>query len=137
MKLLAVDYGTVRVGLAISDADGSIAMPLDQFRRSTDRQAAEHVAQVARQHEVSRIVVGLPLHMDGRAGPEAERAEHFADLLRELAGCEVVCADERLSTAEAESALGDAFKGKKRGNRLDAVAAQKILQRYIDSEAGA
>ncbi|HOX38087.1 MAG TPA: Holliday junction resolvase RuvX [Candidatus Brocadiia bacterium] len=136
MRHLCVDFGTVRIGIAISDSDGRVAMPLCQFRNEGDGKAAQRVAELATENRTEIVVVGLPLNMDGSEGRAARRVGHFTARLRRLLEIPVVTEDERLSTTAAIDALDGAFKGAARAERLDAVAAQMILQKRLDAARG-
>jgi putative Holliday junction resolvase len=129
-----VDFGTVRIGLAVTDADRIIASPLEvRERQGADKDAAYFKAVVEREH-VGGLVVGLPLHTTGREGTKADEARAFGKWLGDLTGLPVVFADERFSTAFAESALWAAgLTHKKRKARRDAVAAQVMLQGFIEA----
>jgi putative Holliday junction resolvase len=131
---LGVDYGTVRVGLAVTDTDRIIASPLEvRERQGPDRDAAYFKALVERE-QIGGLVVGLPLHTTGREGTKASESRQFGDWLAGVTGLPVVYADERFSTAFAESALWEAgLTHKKRKARRDAVAAQVMLQAYIEA----
>jgi len=133
-RLLGVDYGEVRVGLAISDPDRKIAFPLATHeRRGTDRDAA-YFRTVVADEAVAVLVVGLPVHTDGREGQKATEARAFGQWLGETTGLPVVFWDERFTTVEAESALWNAgLTHKKRKARRDRVAAQIMLQAYLDA----
>lgn len=133
MTYLGIDFGTVRIGVAISDSEGKIAMPLCQFRNEGDEKAAQRLSQLAAQYGARAIVVGLPLNMDGSRGRQAQRVAAFAQKLKNCSAIPVVMQDERLSTTAALDALDGAFRGAGRTERLDAVAAQMILQRWLDS----
>jgi putative Holliday junction resolvase len=129
-----VDYGTVRIGLAVSDTDRIIASPLEvRERQGQDRDASYFRALVERE-QVAAFVVGLPLHTTGREGVKAKEALAFGAWLAEVTGLPVTFADERFSTAFAESALWAAgLTHKKRKARRDAVAAQVMLQAFIEA----
>ena len=133
-RLLGVDHGTVRIGLAITDADRIIASPLEvRERQGPDRDAAYFKALAVRE-QVAGLVVGLPLHTTGREGAKAAEARAFGAWLATVTGLPVVFADERFSTAFAESALWAAgLTHKKRKARRDAVAAQVMLQAFIEA----
>jgi putative Holliday junction resolvase len=133
-RLLGVDFGTVRVGLAISDAERCLASPLAVHERgSRERDAAYFVALVEAE-EVGGLVVGLPAHCDGREGQKAMESRAFGAWLAEKTGLPLVFWDERFSTVEAESALWQAgLTHKKRKARRDCVAAQIFLQAYLDA----
>ena len=133
-RLLGVDYGKVRVGLAVSDPDRKIAFPLATYtRRGRDQEAAYFRALVA-EEVVGGLVVGLPVHLDGREGAKAVEARAFGRWLGETTGLPVVFWDERFTTVEAESHLWAAgLTHKRRKERRDQVAAQILLQTYLDA----
>ncbi len=133
-RLLGVDYGSVRVGLAVSDPDRILASPLATYtRRDLERDAA-YFREIARNEGVGGLVVGLPIHMDGREGIKAQEARAFGKWLGEVTGLPVVFFDERFTTVQAESALWNAgLTHKRRKERRDRVAAQMLLQAYLDA----
>jgi putative holliday junction resolvase len=132
-RVLGIDLGQVRTGIAVSDELRMLAHPLETITGSSPAKVARRVQQIAAEKDVDCIVVGLPRNMNGTLGPAAETAQKFVDTLRSLVGCELVTWDERLSTVAAERALHDAGKKTRetRGIR-DQVAAQMILQSYLD-----
>jgi putative Holliday junction resolvase len=131
-RVLAVDLGSRRIGLALSDSTGTVATPFDTIPHRERRRDLEAVAAVARAHGVERIVVGWPRNMDGTLGPAATRAEAFAGALRGIARVPVDLWDERLSTAAAERALREASVRRDRRRAVrDRVAAALILQGYL------
>jgi putative Holliday junction resolvase len=133
-RLLGVDYGTVRVGLAVSDAGRKIASPLAVWERRGPARDAEYFRALVAAEEVAALVVGLPVHLDGREGAKAVEARAFGRWLAETTGLPVVFWDERFSTVEAESALWQAgLTHKRRKARRDRVAAQILLQAYLDA----
>jgi putative Holliday junction resolvase len=133
-RLLGVDFGSVRIGLAVSDPDRKLAFPLEvRQRRGPEADAAFFRALAARE-EVGGLVVGLPVHLDGREGTKAQEARAFGAWLAGQTGLPVVFCDERFTTVLAESALWEAgltHKGRK--ERRDKVAAQMMLQAYLDA----
>ena len=133
-RLLGVDFGTVRIGLAITDADRIIASPLEiRERQGPDKDAAYFKGLVERE-QIGGLVVGLPLHTTGREGTKADEARAFGKWLGDATGLPVTFADERFSTAFAESALWAAgLTHKKRKARRDMVAAQVMLQAFIEA----
>lgn len=133
-RVLGVDHGQARIGLAISDELGMLAHPLETVAARPIDAAAKRVAQLAREKDVQAVVIGLPRHMSGESGTAAAEVNAFAAKLRPLLKCEVVMWDERLTTTAAHRALRDAGK-KTRSTRgvVDQVAAQMILQGYLDS----
>ena len=133
-RLLGVDYGTVRIGLAVSDAERRLASPLAVYERRGRERDAAYFRTLIQTEEIGAIVVGLPLHCDGHEGQKAEEARAFGAWLSETTGLPVRFWDERFSTVEAESALWQAgLTHKKRKARRDRVAAQILLQEYIDA----
>lgn len=131
-RFLGVDYGTRRIGLAVSDPDGRIAFPEGTLERRGERRDVEAICKLASERGVAGIVVGLPLHMDGRRGPEAEAAEAFAGLLRAKSGLPVELLDERWTTQEAERALRESGRNaRKRRAVVDAVAATLLLRTWL------
>jgi putative Holliday junction resolvase len=139
MRVLALDLGEKRIGLAISDEEGSFAFPAGVLERKDRRQDLAALAELMAERGVGRAVVGLPLHMDGRSGPEAEAARRFAHDLAGAAGVPVETLDERWTSREAERALRDAGASRKRRHRkgaVDEIAATIILRTYLDRGAG-
>lgn len=133
-RLLGVDFGTVRVGLAVSDADRIIASPFETYARRDSNVDADHFSNVVRAERIVGLVVGLPLHTGGEEGIKAKEARAFGNKLGEITGLPVVYWDERCTTAAAEDSLREAGlpRGKRKA-RLDRVAAQIILQSYLDA----
>ena len=136
MRILAVDPGTRRVGLALSDPSGTIASPLGAVPAEPPESLPERLANAAREHEAERIVVGLPVELDGKRGPAAVAAERLATQLRRASGLPVEMMDERLTTAAAERTLIDAgMPREKRKKAVDSVAASLLLQTYLERKA--
>jgi len=136
-RVLAVDLGERRIGLALSDPSGTLASPLRTIEVSGDPERDRlAVVDAAREAEAQVIVVGLPRSLSGREGPAARRARAEASALSEAAGgIRVELHDERFTTREADRALADA--GKRRRERrahVDAAAAAIILQSYLDAK---
>jgi putative Holliday junction resolvase len=133
-RVLAVDPGTRRVGLALSDPGGVIAQPLTALAAEPLESLPERLAERARRHEATELVVGLPRRMDGALGPEAVDAKALAERLRRLTGLRVTLVDERLTSVAAERALlSTGTKRARRRELSDQVAAALILQTYLDS----
>jgi putative Holliday junction resolvase len=129
-----VDYGLIRIGLAISDAERRLASPLAVYERRGRECDAAYFRVLVETEETGGIVVGLPVHCDGREGQKAVEARAFGAWLAETTGLPVRFCDERFSTVEAESALWQAgLTHKKRKARRDRVAAQILLQAYLDA----
>lgn len=133
-RVLGVDVGTARVGLALSDPAGITAQPLEVIDGPGPSGFLAAVADRARELEVEEIVVGIPLRMDGRHGPAADAAEEFARSLEEATGLPVVRWDERLSTKEAERAMRSAgANGRRQRGVVDKVAAALVLSSYLEA----
>jgi putative Holliday junction resolvase len=133
-RLLGVDFGTVRVGLAVSDPDRKIASPLATYTRRGKDQDAAFFRRMVEDEAIGTIVVGLPIHNDGREGHKAREARAYGQWLRETTGRPVKFWDERFTTVEAEGFLLDAgLTSKRRKERRDRVAAQILLQGYLDA----
>jgi len=139
-RVLGVDVGARRVGLAISDASGTLARPLDTIVVSSDADAVDRVAQrvgaLAREDDgLAAIVVGMPAALDGTKTPESVRVAAFVAALAARTPLPIAVEDERLTSIEAESRLAMRERDwKKRKEKLDAAAAAIILQDYLDSE---
>jgi putative Holliday junction resolvase len=133
-RLLGVDYGDVRVGLAVSDADRKIAFPLATYERQGRERDAEYFRALVGEEQVGALVVGLPVHLDGREGAKAVAAREYGTWLGGVTGLPVAYYDERFTSVEAEAALWAAgLTHKKRKARRDRVAAQILLQAYLDA----
>jgi putative Holliday junction resolvase len=133
-KLLGVDHGSARVGLAVTDPDRKFAFPLATYHRRGRDEDAAYFRQLVEREDVGGLVVGLPLHTDGREGQKAAEARAFGRWLAETTGLSAVFFDERFTTAQAESALWSAgLTHRQRKERRDRVAAQILLQAYLDA----
>ena len=133
-RVLAIDPGSRRVGVAVSDPSATIAQPLTVLAVSPEATLVERLAALAREEEASELVVGLPRRLDGSLGPEAQAARGLADELRRATGLAVTLVDERLSSAAAERALLSGGVSRARRRQLsDKVAATMILQSFLDS----
>jgi putative Holliday junction resolvase len=132
--ILALDFGRVRIGVAISDELQLLAHPLETVPASG--QPALRVAEIVRAKKVDHVVAGIPRQMNGQIGAAATEVLEFVEKLRAILPCPIVTRDERLTTAAANRVLRDAGK-KTRQTRgyVDQVAAQMILQSYLDSRA--
>ena len=133
-RLLAIDPGKVRIGLAISDADRHIASPLTTYTRRDPARDAQFLKKVIDDEEVGAIIIGLPVRMNGFEGEQAQAARTFGAWLYETTGVPCLFYDERFTSFEAESSLLQAgLTKKKRKTRRDRVAAQILLQTYLDA----
>ena len=134
MRILGVDFGHKRVGLAISDETGTIAQPLDYLDGGSDEKVGRAILETATQRGVGKIVVGVPLRMNGQASQQTERTLRFLDALHRFTSLPVERWDERLTTAQAERALLEGnVRRKDRKEKIDAIAAQLMLQSYLDA----
>lgn len=135
-RILAIDVGSKTLGLAVSDETGTIAQPLRTLARQRQgyRRDVASIMQVVNELGIARVVVGLPLTMNGERGVQAQRAEEFAARLRACLNIPVDVHDERLSTFEAEEALKEARIPRERWkDHVDAIAAALILRDYLAS----
>jgi len=134
MRVLALDVGEKRIGVAMSDLSRSLARSLEVIQRGSRQEDFAAVARLVEEHEVEKVVVGHPRSLDGMAGAQAERVERYAVGLAESLTVPVLLWDERFSTVSAERLMREAgLRGKKKRERIDAVAAAVILQDYLDS----
>ncbi|HKM81661.1 MAG TPA: Holliday junction resolvase RuvX [Candidatus Acidoferrum sp.] len=152
-KILALDYGRARIGLALADSEARIAQPHDTLERLNRNEDMRRLREFVREHNVQQIVVGLPLRLDGSCGDMAEETTRFANRLRKQIGVPVAMMDERLTSWEAERILEEELgrrithettrDGKRKLLRnaqgkytVDAVAAMVILREYLSRESG-
>jgi putative Holliday junction resolvase len=135
VRVVALDLGRRRIGLAISDPLG-IALPAGTLERRSLQEDLRWLLEWTAEREVTRIVVGLPIHMNGSSGPEAEQARGFARKLEEATQLPVDLLDERWTTVEAERALRETGRrGRARRKVVDSVAATILLRTYLEREA--
>ena len=133
-RLLGVDYGQARIGLAVTDPDLKIASPLATYRRRSGRLDADYFQTLVSQEQIGRIVVGLPTHTDGREGKKAAEVRAWGQWLADVTSLPILYWDERFTTVEAERHLWSAgLTHKARKERRDRIAAQIILQSYLDA----
>ena len=132
-KLLGVDFGDKRTGLAVSDERQSVASGIQTISVGGMQKTAAEVARIAIERGVVGIVVGLPVNMDGSHGPRAEHAEKFAGILQRLVEVPVVMMDERMTTMAASRYLNETdTRGQKRKQVIDTLSAEIILQNTLD-----
>jgi putative Holliday junction resolvase len=132
--LLGIDYGTVRIGVAMCDPDRRIASPLQTYTRRSPIADAGHFVQLAAEVRAVGIVVGLPLHADGRESRSSREARDFAEWLAAVTALPAILWDERFTTGAAEAVLIQArLTHQQRRQRRDRVAAQMILQSFLDA----
>lgn len=139
--MLGLDLGERRIGLAVSDPAGAIAFPVGALERKGLAADVAALCELIRERGVRQVVIGLPLHMDGRAGTGAEAARRFADALARACALPVAFVDERLTTVIAERTVREAPRGRGRGARpdrsqIDALAATLILRSYLEQPRG-
>ena len=137
VRVMGIDFGEARIGVALSDPTGLIATPKLVLAEKDKGRQITRVVEMAQDYGVDKIVVGIPYHLDGAAGVMADTAEKFAAKLERVSGLEVIRVDERLSSVEAERIMKmTRKKSRKKGLKqdLDMVAAAVILQSYLDGE---
>jgi putative Holliday junction resolvase len=135
MRILAIDYGSARIGLALSDPTGTLARPLPFLPAKADAKLAREVAALAAKENVERILIGLPRHMNGELGEAAAKVQAFAAVLAQATAVSIKLVDERLSTVQAGRQLHDAGHDTRRQRgRIDSAAAAVFLQSYLDAE---
>jgi len=139
VRVLGLDVGERRVGIAISDPTGTVVRPLEALVRGSREEDLAAISALVAEHDVGLVVVGQPLSLDGTKGPQARRTARYADMLAKGLSVPVVPWDERFSTVVAEEILGQSRSKKKRRRaraegEVDAIAAAVILQSYLDSQ---
>lgn len=135
-RILALDYGTKRIGVALSDELGWTAQPLETFDRRTLNWDIAHIATLVQSHEVARVILGLPLQLNGRSGPAVEAMREFAAQLEAGLAVPLVLWDERMTTKAAEDLLIAAdVSRKKRKGAVDRIAAAILLQSYLAAQS--
>ncbi|MBI1884455.1 MAG: Holliday junction resolvase RuvX [Chlamydiae bacterium] len=137
MIILALDFGEKRIGMAVSDSLGIIAVGLSTLERKDEASDLAAIDEVARERKVEKIVLGMPLHMSGREGIKAKEVLAFKEILSSKTGLPIDLYDERLTTVQAERVLleADLSREKRKGKR-DQLAAQIILQSYLERMRG-
>lgn len=136
MRILALDHGTVRIGVALSDELRMIASPLEQIAAEPFGEFLARLKTLIREKEVELILVGLPRNMDGSYGPAAVKAQEFAAALRDAVTVPVRTWDERLTSVQAHRFLSEAeVRGRERKGKVDKSAAAILLQSYLDAGA--
>ena len=133
MRIMAIDYGDARTGVAFSDPTGLLAGQTFLIKSRKEDTVLEELARLAREQVAEELVMGYPRNMDGTLGPRAEKYAAFADRLREATGLPVILWDERRTTVDAHRILGDhGVRAKNRKDKVDSVAAALILEGYLD-----
>ena len=134
MRILGLDIGDKKIGVAISDPEEILATPAGIIKRYDDQKAIDAILKIIDEYDIKRIVIGIPYSLSGAIGKQAESIIVFKDKLAEFTDIDIEMQDERLSTVAAENLLMDAgISGKRKKDKLDAAAAAYILQGYLDS----
>jgi putative Holliday junction resolvase len=135
-RILALDYGTKRIGVALSDELGWTGQPLETYERRVLDADLAHIDRLVREHDVAEVIIGLPLRLNGEMGPAARSVEEFVRHLERVLTVPVVTWDERMTTRSAEDLLISAdVSRKKRKGVVDRIAAAILLQSYLESRA--
>ena len=135
-RVLGLDVGDRRIGLALSDSGGILASPLTIIEHTTELQDIEAILKISQERGAERIIVGLPRLMNGDIGPQAQKVQAFAEAIRAHAQIPIVYRDERLTTVTAQRLKQETGSRKKNRNiRYDAMAAAVILQDYLEEQA--
>ena len=136
MKIIALDIGTVRIGIATSDIMEIIASAYEVYRRKNLDVDVKYIAELVSKLDAGEIVIGLPLKLDGTEGQSVEMAKSFGEKLSELTNVPIVYQDERLSTVSAQRVLIESgMRREKRKDKVDSIAATFILQTYLDKKS--
>lgn len=137
-RVAGIDFGTVRIGIAISDPGRNIASPYENYTRRDRKQDALRFQRLVEEEAIRLFVVGLPVHLDGRESEKSQEARRFGQWLAEITGVPVQYFDERFTTHQAQEALlGAQMTKKRRKQRLDMLAAQIMLSAFLESRGGA
>jgi putative holliday junction resolvase len=135
MRILAIDYGSARIGLALSDPTGTLARPLPFLPAKADGKLAREIVELAKKHEAHLLLLGLPRNMDGSSGEAAVKVQAFAATLGHATPLRIQMIDERLSTVQASRQLQEAGKNtRKQRGQIDSEAACVLLQAHLDSQ---
>ncbi len=134
-RLLALDLGERRIGVAVSDPTGTVARPLTTIVRASRQDDFEAICRLINEHRVARVIVGLPLSLDGVEGPQARQVRRYAERLTEVLDVPIEFWDERYSSVMAAEVLREKGRGRRNmHDRIDATAAAIILQSYLDAQ---
>lgn len=134
-RTLGIDLGEARVGVAVSDDLGMLAHPMETIQVKAGR-VVERILEITKDKDIGTIVIGMPRNMDGSFGPAAQKAKEFIEALKLKTSCRVLSWDERLTTVSAQRSLHEAGKkAKEHRAMIDQVAAQILLQSWLDSQA--
>ncbi len=136
MKIVGLDIGTVRIGIATSDIMEIIASAYEVYKRKNTSEDVKHIAEIVTNLGAGEVVIGLPLKMDGSEGQSVEMAREFGESLSKLISVPILYQDERLSTVTAEKILIESgVRREKRKGKIDSIAATIILQTYLDKKS--
>jgi putative Holliday junction resolvase len=136
MRIAGIDYGTIRIGVALADTDVGIATPFANYSRRNEQLDANYFRALTKDENIERLVIGLPVHLDGHESQKSTEARAFGVWLQKATGVLVEFFDERFTTAEADVILGASHLTKKqRQARRDQLAAQIMLTAYLESGA--
>lgn len=134
-RLLALDLGERRIGVAVSDPTGTVARPLTTIVRASRQDDFEAICRLINEHRVARVIVGLPLSLDGVEGPQARQVRRYAERLTEVLDVPIEFWDERYSSVMAAEVLREKGRGRRNmHDKIDATAAAIILQSYLDAQ---
>jgi putative holliday junction resolvase len=126
MKLLGIDYGTAKVGLAMGDSESGLATPLEIMKNDGDKQLCQEISELVKKESIEKIVVGLPFNPEGRSDEQIKKTEAFIERLKEMVDIELAYEDERFTTRQAQ--------GLNNSGDEDDLAAMLILQVYLDKQ---
>ena len=130
-RVMAIDFGDKRTGLAVADTDTRLASPFAVLENLNEAQLVAAIVRIIQEERVDILICGLPLNMDGTPGPRVERTRKIMALLEAATGKKIIPMDERLSTFAAESRIAGQYTRRQKRRRLDAIAAAQILQDYL------
>lgn len=132
-RFLGIDYGTVRIGLALSDPTGTLASPLPFLENKSPQQVTTALSELIQTHQIAGLVIGLPRNMDGTYGPSAQKVRDFIGQIQKSISLPITPIDERLTTAQASKQLsGIGLNQKQLRKKVDSSSACLILQQYLD-----
>ncbi len=132
-RLLGIDYGTVRIGLALSDPTGTLASPLPFLPNQSPQQVTQALSELIQTHQITALIIGLPRNMDGTYGPSAQKVRDFISQIQKNILLPITPIDERLTTAQASKQLaGIGLSQKELRKKVDSSSACLILQQYLD-----
>ena len=135
-RLLGIDYGTVRIGLALSDPTRTLASPLPFLENNSPQQVTQALSELIQTHQISALIIGLPRNMDGTYGPSAQKVRDFISQIQKDIPLPITPIDERLTTAQVSKQLaGIGLNQRQLRKKVDSSSACLILQQYLDRSA--